>query len=33
MGTGDRKGLVNWLMGSTAKAVAARAPVSVTIAR
>ena len=33
VGTGDRKGLVNWLMGSTAKAVAARAPVSVTIAR
>lgn len=33
VGTGDRKGLVNWLIGSTAKAVAARAPVSVTIAR
>lgn len=33
VGTGDRKGVVNWLMGSTAKAVAARAPVSVTIAR
>jgi len=33
VGTGDRKGLVNWLMGSTAEAVAARAPVSVTIAR
>jgi nucleotide-binding universal stress UspA family protein len=33
VGTGDPKGLVNWLMGSTAKAVAARAPVSVTIAR
>ena len=33
VGTGDRKGLINWLMGSTAEAVAARAPVSVTIAR
>jgi len=33
VGTGDRKGLGEWLMGSVAKAVAARAPVSVTIAR
>lgn len=33
VGTGDRKGMANWLMGSTAQAVAARAPVSVTIAR
>ncbi|MBN9479765.1 MAG: universal stress protein [Bordetella sp.] len=33
VGTGDRKGVVNWLMGSVAKAVAARAQVSVTIAR
>lgn len=33
VGTGDRKGLGEWLMGSVARAVAARAPVSVTIAR
>lgn len=33
VGTGDRKGVADWLMGSVAKAVAARAPVSVTIAR
>jgi nucleotide-binding universal stress UspA family protein len=33
VGTGDRKGLGDWLMGSVARAVAARAPVSVTIAR
>jgi nucleotide-binding universal stress UspA family protein len=33
VGTGDRKGLSDWLMGSVARAVAARAPVSVTIAR
>jgi len=33
VGTGDRKGLSDWLMGSVARAVAARAPVNVTIAR
>lgn len=33
VGTGDRKGLGEWLMGSVARAVAARASVSVTIAR
>ncbi len=33
VGTGDRKGLGEWLMGSVARTVAARAPVSVTIAR
>lgn len=33
VGTGDRKGLGEWMMGSVARAVAARAPVSVTIAR
>ena len=33
VGTGDRKGLGEWLMGSVAKAVAARAPISVTVAR
>lgn len=33
VGTGDHKGLGEWLIGSVAKTVAARAPVSVTIAR
>lgn len=33
VGSGDRKGLVDWLMGSVARSVAARAPFSVTIAR
>lgn len=33
VGTGDRRGLSDWLMGSVARAVAARAPVNVTIAR
>ncbi len=33
VGTGDRKGLSEWLLGSVAREVAARAPFSVTIAR
>lgn len=33
VGTGDRKGFSEWLMGSVARSVATHAPVSVTIAR